>query len=117
MQYPGMAEDFYQWQPALGVLDQNWFHQIFVLGAQTFFEDNVTFANLLWYLKLVSFEWSFAMAQFVEENSQTPHVQQMVVRLLIDHFWGHILQSSAESISLLTLIIWLLDAPTEVANF
>ena len=117
MEYPGMSEDFYQWQPALRVLDQYWFHQILVFWAKTFFEHNFTFANLLCYLNLVSPEWGLAMAQLIQENSQTPQVKQMVMRLLFHHFGCHILQSSAESISLFTLFIWLLNAPTEVTNF
>lgn len=57
------------------------------------------------------------MAQLVEKYSQTPQVQQVVMRLLLHHFRCHIFQSSAESIALLALIIWLLHTPTEVTNF
>lgn len=60
-------------------------------------------------------EWSSSVDQLVEKNTQRPYIKCMVVIFILDHFRGHVLKSSAKSISLLHMIR--LYTPTEITDF
>ena len=54
------------------------------------------------------------MDQFVEKDTERPDVKGMVMCLVLDHLWSHVLKSSTKSISLLTMIR--LNAPPKITN-
>ena len=55
------------------------------------------------------------MAQLIQQNPQGPHVDFMIVRLVVDHLGSHVLQRAAESVALLIGILF--NTPAEIANF
>ena len=64
------------------------------------------------------------MDELVEENAEGPHVKLVVVLPVVDHFWRHVLKSTAKSVplSLVEVPIGILRnlafaSPTEVTNF
>lgn len=52
------------------------------------------------------------MAQFVQQNSQGPHVDLVIVRLVVDHFGRHVLERATKSVALFIGV--LLNAPPEI---
>jgi len=52
--------------------------------------------------------------KLIEQDSERPDIKSVVVSLVLNHFWSHVLQSSTKCISLLTVIR--LHAPTKVAD-
>ena len=55
------------------------------------------------------------MNEFIQQYSKWPYVKRVIMVLVLNHFWSHILQSSTEGISLLHVVR--LDAPPKVADF
>ena len=55
------------------------------------------------------------MDKLVEKDTQGPDVQGVVVSLVLDHFWSHVLQGTTKSIPLLTMIR--LNTPSKITNF
>ena len=43
-------------------------------------------------------EWGLAVEEFEEEDSQAPDVQSEIMRLVQDHFWGHVVEGPTEGL-------------------
>lgn len=112
-----MCEYLHQWQPAVGVLNQNQVHKIFILTTKTFLKYNIPLYDVFHYCLLIAAKRSFAVAQLVEQDTKTPHVKCVVMCLLGYHFRGHIFQSPAESVPLLAIFFRLLNTPPKITNF
>lgn len=65
------------------------------------------------HLLIASLERTPSHHQFIGQDSQGPIVRLFIITLPAGHFWGNIVQSAAEGISLLIE----LDGPSEVCDF
>jgi len=52
--------------------------------------------------------------EFIQQNSERPNIEGMVVVLVLNHFWCHVLEGAAEGEALLHVVG--LDTPPEVAD-
>lgn len=64
---------------------------------------------------MVAAEGRASVAQLVEEDAQGPDIQHVVVRLVGNHFGGHVFESAAEGVSL--RVDFFLYAPAKVTDF
>ena len=55
------------------------------------------------------------MHELVEQYTQRPDIQSMVMRFILNHLWSHILERSTKSVPLLAVIR--LNTPAEIADF
>ena len=101
MHYPWMNKHFHKWQSLIWMLHKDFFNQISIVFSASFLEFDVTFDDFSSNFDLITSEWSSAMNQFVEQNTERPYVDLVVVWLRSDHFWRHILQCATECVSLL----------------
>lgn len=119
-----MDKHHHEWQSLIWVLHENFLDQVLVLVSAAFLELDVAFDNLASNLNLISTEWRSAMDQFIEQNTERPNVDLMVMGFRCNHLGSHILECAAERIPLLIKFIFLvflwsnlsLYAPSEVAN-
>ena len=62
----------------------------------------------------LAFEWRPASKELVSKDSNAPDVNTAVIRTARDHFWWQIIQSTAESVS---VVLWSVGAPAKVREF
>ena len=63
------------------------------------------------------------MHELIEENTKSPSVDRVVIEILVDHLWRHVLQRAAISlpfpfveVALRVALDRVVDRPAEVAN-
>jgi len=112
---PRVLEHFHE-RHAFARLDlQQRVDKVFVLVGNRLFELYALLEDLLDNGALVlSCEGRFPVHQFKEQNSQAPNVECVVVRLVLQHFRSHVLQSSTEGAPALSFLQ--AHAPAEVAD-
>ena len=55
------------------------------------------------------------MNQLIEQNAQRPDIKRVIMGFVLNHFWSHVFQGSAECIPLLVVVC--LNAPSKITNF
>ena len=49
-------------------------------------------------------ERSTAVHQLIQQDAQWPYIERVIVILVLNHFWGHVLEGTAKSVPLLHVI-------------
>ena len=71
---------------------------------------------------VVTTKWCLAMDELIEQDTERPSVDRMVIGLLVDHLRRHVLESATVGlsftlveVSLSVTFLHILDGPAEVA--
>jgi hypothetical protein len=102
MKYPRVVKNFDQGKSLFRLYLKQRRHQVAILFAQAVFEHQFSaIFKLIVYLDLGASKGRSAMAHLVQQDTQRPHIDEVVVRLITDHLRRHVLQGATESIPLL----------------
>lgn len=119
-----MLEHLNQWDSLIWILSEELVDKIFVFLRNLALERYLLFRLVSGNGLLVATEGSVPVDELVEKNAECPHVKLVIMLPVINHFWRHVLQSTAKSVplSLIKVSIGILRnlafaSPTEVANF
>ena len=122
---PGVLEDLDQRDSLIWVFLEELGDQVFVLLRNARLESNLRSCLIPSDGLLIAPKRCVSMYQFKEQDSQRPDIQLVVMLAIVDHFRCHILQSTAESVSLTFVDLAIvgvlreiaLTSPAKVANF
>jgi hypothetical protein len=105
------------------VLLQKLVDQIFVLLGDLALEGDLRTGLVAGNGLLIPTKGSVSVDKLVKQNSEGPHVQLVIMLPVIYHFWSHVLESTAKSVSLSLVRLALrvrihltLASPAKVAN-
>ena len=115
LQYPGVILDLIECVALFRVESENVLDEVSHLGCQVLWELQVYGLDPLVRLVIVAcLKWRETTAKLKTEDSETPNIYTLVVRLLNHHLRGQVVQCPAES---LPAIVRGVDAPTEICDF
>ena len=99
-----MSKHLDQWYTLVVVFCEEFGHQVLILLAQALFKWNLgqpLLDGLLHHVLIIAPEWSIPMDQLKQQDSKRPDINLVVMSLLIEHLWCHVLKGSTECFTLL----------------
>ena len=122
-EHPWMLENLDQRDSLVWVLFEEPVDQVLVFLGDFAFESDLVAGLIAGNGLLIATEGSIAVNKFVEEDSEGPHVQLVIVLPMVYHFRSHILKRTAKSvpltfveITIFSLVHLAFASPTEVAD-
>ena len=111
---PWVIKYFDERQPVRSLVLQDGVDEVLVLVGEPRLEPDDASGDLVADLSGVhTREGSSTVDELVQKDAEGPNVQSVVMSLVLDHFWSHVLGRSTEGVPLLVVVA--LDAPSKVA--
>lgn len=113
--HPWMVEDFDKGQSLVCFVDEDLVDKVLVLVGQPGLEPDLASHDLVANLPGVhASEGRPTVHQLVQKDTERPDVERVIVVLILDHLGRHVLECTAEGVTLLHVVR--LDAPAEITN-